>query len=857
MKAGLIRFATERPRTVYALIWALVLATAALIPQIQIDTDPENMLPEDAPARVFHNQVKADFALYDSIVVGAVAEDGIFNPQSLATMHQLTDAILKLDPVVKADLMALSTSDNITQESPGTIRFEYLMKQAPQTQAASDAIADAVARLPLLNNTLVSGDGKAAAIYVPLYNKDDSYQVAEQIRSLIADLNPSDTYYLTGLPVAENQFGHEMFVQMAISAPLAGAMIFALMWFFFRSIPLVVAPMLVAMATVIATMGTLIGMGYTVHIMSSMIAIFLMPIAVVDSVHIMSDFTDRYRAGDDAKAVIREVMADLFNPMLFTSVTSAVGFYSLMLTPIPPVQIFGAFVGSGILLAFIVSVLLVPAYVVRMKPATLVAMQARLHGQNEQGGLLARLLPRLGKFSVRQSKPIVALALVVLVFSAFGISKIQINDNPVRWFKSDHEIRIADKALNHHFAGTYDAYLVLTDTRPLLSAAQLAELQPLLAQALPNDGEAASLLEHANGEALATLISRLDDAAFASDSDAQLDAIDALLPKLEILSEQSRRFLDPALLAWMANLQDELNQSGLVGKSNALPDIVKTVNRELHSGKDSDFVLPDSAAGVAQTLLQFQSSHRPQDLWHFVSRDYRQGLIWLQLTSGDNQHMNAVIDHVDQYLSAHPLPQGLEADWAGKAYINVIWQDAMVNGMLESLLSAFVVIFVMMSLLFRSPLYGLIAMLPLSLTIAFIYGLVGWLGKDYDMPIAVLSALALGLSVDFAIHFLERTRAIHRQTGQWRQTLSLMFEEPARAISRNAIVIALGFTPLLLAPLVPYITVGVLMASIMAVSASVTLLLLPAALALLARWTLPQDTPHHNDAQTETGGSHA
>ncbi|MBY5992952.1 efflux RND transporter permease subunit [Ferrimonas balearica] len=853
MKAGLIRFATERPRTVYALIGALVLLTAALIPNIQIDTDPENMLPADDPARVFHNQVKSDFALYDSIVVGAVAEQGIFNPDSLASLHQLTNAILKLDGVVQADLMALSTSDNITQESPGTIRFEYLMREAPQTQAASDAIGDAVARLPMLDNTLVSGDGKAAAIYVPLQDKDDSYAVAERIRALIAEQAPKDTYYLTGLPVAENQFGHEMFVQMAISAPLAGAMIFALMWFFFRSLPLVVAPMLVAMATVIATMGTLIGMGYTVHIMSSMIAIFLMPIAVVDSVHIMSDFTDRYRAGKDPKAVIREVMGDLFNPMLFTSVTSAVGFYSLMLTPIPPVQIFGAFVGSGILLAFLVSILLVPAYVVRMKPATLDAMQARLHGQG-QGGLLARILPKVGRGGVRLAKPIVVVAIAALAFSAVGIGKIQINDNPVRWFKADHEIRVADKALNHHFAGTYDAYLVLTDTRALATDAEAQALGAQLATALPGDNQAASLLQAGlagDTQQLATLLSRLDDAAFDAQEATQLAAIDTAMATLEALAERSRRFLDPAVLSWITGLQEDLEASGLVGKSNALTDIVQTVNRELHSGEDADFRLPDSAAGVAQTLLQFQSSHRPQDLWHFVTRDYRQSLLWLQLTSGDNQHMNLVIDRVDAYLAAHPLPADLKADWAGKAYINVIWQDAMVSGMLESLLSAFVVIFIMMSLLFRSPLYGLVAMLPLSLTIAFIYGLVGWLGKDYDMPIAVLSALALGLSVDFAIHFLERTRALHRQTGDVRQTLALMFEEPARAISRNAIVIALGFTPLLLAPLVPYITVGVLMASIMAVSATVTLLLLPAALTLLARWALPARPNAHQ------GGSHA
>jgi len=64
--------------------------------------------------------------------------------------------------------------------------------------------------------------------------------------------------------------------------------------------------------------------------------------------------------------------------------------------------------------------------------------------------------------------------------------------------------------------------------------------------------------------------------------------------------------------------------------------------------------------------------------------------------------------------------------------------------------------------------------------------------------------------------------------------LKAMFQEPSRAITRNAIVIAIGFTPLLLSPLMPYITVGFFLASIMILSALVTLVLLPAILTLLA-----------------------
>ena len=219
-----------------------------------------------------------------------------------------------------------------------------------------------------------------------------------------------------------------------------------------------------------------------------------------------------------------------------------------------------------------------------------------------------------------------------------------------------------------------------------------------------------------------------------------------------------------------------------------------------------------------------------------VTPDFRSTAIWLQLKSGDNQDMARVIKSLDAYIVGNPLPPGVELQWAGKTYINVVWQDAMVSGMLKSLLGAFVVVFLMMAFLFRSARLGLLAMVPLSLTIVGVYGIIGWIGKDYDMPIAVLSSLTLGLSVDFAIHFIERTRAILRATRSFAQATVQIFEEPARAIARNAIVIALGFTPLFFAPLVPYITVGAFMAAIMALSAVTTLIVLPALMSWAGPW---------------------
>jgi len=806
LKQALLDFALRRPRTIYVLTLLLTLVLGLQIPRIQIDTDPENMLSADQGDRVFHNAVKDEMGLHDAIVVGLVEPDhvdGIYNPASLQALHRATERILELDGVVAQDLMALPVADNIDQAGPGTVRFEWLMAEPPETSAAALAIRGHVERLPLLEDTLASGDGRAAAIYVPILDKNESHRLSREIEEITAaasaEFGASGEWHITGLPVAEDTFGYEMFVQMGISAPLAGLAIFLLLLMFFRSLPLIIAPMIVAVVTVIATMGLLIGMGFTVHIMSSMIPIFLMPIAVVDSVHIMSQFADRYRPGRGQQETMREVMGRLFRPMLFTSVTSTVGFASLALTPIPPVQVFGAFVAFGIMLAFLLTILFIPAWVSRMKPASLEKMQAVLH-QREGDSLLARVLRRAGAMSLARGRLLLFGFAAVFAFSVVGISQIQINDNPIRWFKSDHRIRVADQVLNDHFAGTYDAWLVLDRSADTPSAEEYNEQ-----------------------------ISALEDRLFEAEGEGEEAAeIEAKIAELEEAASKARYFQRPDILRWIATLQEDLEASGLVGKSNAVPDLVKTVYRELAGGDAADFRIPDSVPGVAQALLQFQSSHRPQDLWHMVTPDFRRAVVWLQLTSGDNQDMTAVIRHVEAFLQSNPAPEGMAVQWAGKTYLNVVWQDAMVKGMVSSLAGAFVAVLVMMVVLFRSLGYGLLAMLPLTITITFIYGLIGWTGRDYDMPIAVLSALTLGLSIDFAIHFIERFRESLAEHGDFRAAIGEIFEEPARAISRNAIVIAVGFTPLLLAPLVPYITVGVFLASIMAVSAVVTLVLLPA-----------------------------
>jgi predicted RND superfamily exporter protein len=457
---------------------------------------------------------------------------------------------------------------------------------------------------------------------------------------------------------------------------------------------------------------------------------------------------------------------------------------------------------------------------------------------------LARGVALLGPKAVSAAKVTAAVTFIVLLISAVGIARIQINDNPVRWFRRNHDIRVADRVLNEHFGGTYNAFLVLEassgsdEDHAVADAIGLALERAAAAGDLDLTGEWEELHQAQTAAPHTEHLDALVDAVFSKLDEAnegEAELWDEVLVALEGAQSEAKLFQSPRALEFVAGLQEELTRSGLVGKSNSVADIVKTVHRELREGDTGYFTVPGTPAAVAQTLLSYQSSHRPDDLWHFLTPDYRAVNIWLQLKSGDNQDMVRVTEHVDRYLESNGPPDGASVGWAGLTYLNVVWQNDMVNGMLKALLGSFVVVFIMMLVLFRSLPFAILAMLPLSVTIAFIYGLIGLVGKDYDMPIAVLSALTLGLSVDFAIHFLQRARVIHAQTRNWSQTVQGLFGEPARAIARNAVVIAVGFVPLLASPLLPYNTVGLFLAAIMAVSCMVTLVLLPGVMDLLQK----------------------
>ncbi len=939
----------DKPRRIAWLMTGitLLLVSLAVLPtllpgklgplaKITVDADPENMLSPDTPVRVFHAESKARFGLHDAVIVGIVNDkhpDGVFNPATLTKLHALTAYAKTLGGVVPNDVMSLATVDSIDNGGAGTVKFEWLMEKPPTTDAEAAEIKRRATRIPFMRDTLYSGDGKALSIFIALTDKSEAHDVSVALQKKIKELGRGDdAFHIGGLPVAEATFGVEMFVQMATSAPLAMLVIFLLMWLFFRRLIVIVSPMIVAMVAALTTMALLVITGNTIHIMSSMIPIFIMPIAVLDAVHIISDFFDRYEPGKDRRSIVMSVMRHLFKPMLFTSLTTTAGFASLALTPIPPVRVFGIFVALGVMLAWLWTILFIPAFLMMIPEKKLAGFGRIAHGLPDEPS--RGMLARLNVATHRWSKLIIAGTVIGAVVSAYGISKININDNPTRWFESDHPIRIADREMNHHFAGTYEGYLSLDFDQPTYradefaavvtgaakrhrtaAAAAFAELETSIASAKAGDpldvidaldkavrakkNASADPAVRAGLEATRELLAEQYDAfedgktsplvetltsatkARAADVDAAFGQLTTTIATVATsappsaaafrktlaartdetkdgahkpiatfvadLEQMNDVFKRPDVLAYIARLQRHLESSAVVGKTNSIVDIVKTVHRDIVSGTEPDFRIPTTSRMVAQTLDQYLSSHRKDDLWHFVTPDYRHAVVWVHLNSGDNQDMEPLVAATAAWMKKNPGPVKLVAPrWFGLTYINVVWQDKMVTGMMSAFLGSFLIVLIMMIALFRSLLWGILSMIPLTVTVGFIYAMIGFVGKDYDMPVAVLSSLSLGLAVDYAIHFLVRARQLQELHGSWNLARPLVFGEPARAISRNIIVVGMGFLPLLLATLVPYQTVGILIAAILVTAGASTLIILPALLTVLEKYVFRNAGPARN-----------
>ncbi len=298
----------------------------------------------------------------------------------------------------------------------------------------------------------------------------------------------------------------------------------------------------------------------------------------------------------------------------------------------------------------------------------------------------------------------------------------------------------------------------------------------------------------------------------------------------------------PETLRYIEGLQRHLEKLPVVGKTTSVVDYVKRINRVLHDDDPKFDAVPDTADTIAQYLFLFSMSAKPSDLDNVVDYPFRKANIWVQLKTWDAAAMQHVIRAAEEYQRLNPMALDLKP--AGIAYFNLVWNHEVLWDMVKGFILALIVVFLILAFDFGSLKWALVGYVPLLFTILLIYGVVGFAGKDFDMPISVLSCLSLGMAVDFSIHFISRLRQrlaetrtdASRDLSALKEALLWTAARPGKGIVRNAVLFASAFSVMLFAPLTPYITVGAFIVSMMLLSALLTILYLPALIVLMRGW---------------------
>ncbi len=441
------------PWFVLTLVVLITFAFGSQLRRLQMDTDPKSMLPASAPVRTYNDQVENWFGIHpDVIVVGISSESGIFEPSTLARVASVTDQIARLPGVIARDLAGLGTVIDVTTSDSGMLQAHPILEQIPSDAESAKKLERQVLGNSLLVNRVISKDAKTTAIYVPIEKTASGKVVADQIKAVATHELGPERYFISGDPVARHTMGEEMFRQRRVFAPLAALIMSALLWYMFRSWRAIFNNLAVALIAIVWSMGLFGRLGIPIHILASMAPIFLIAIST-DTVHILNEFTFRRTEVPDRRQAILQTMKAVGAPILFSDLTTIAGFASLAIGPIVPARVFGLMVAFGTCVIVLLSFTLVPALLAlggdrQLSPVKLPPMRP------------SPTLAWLGQFSVAWKGRIALAGVILIVVSIVGISRVRVNNNLLAYFKSNSEIRIADRHLSKALGGTAPMYLV-------------------------------------------------------------------------------------------------------------------------------------------------------------------------------------------------------------------------------------------------------------------------------------------------------------------------------------------------------------------------------------------------------------
>lgn len=445
----LIAYGAAHP---WIVVIGLTLVTALAgtrLPQLRIHISAEGMMVENDPARLLYERVRQTFPADEGVII-FLRDDALLSAEKLGLIRDRLATINAL-PFVKKTISLFSVN-NVKMVRDEVISRPFLRTLPTTPEEAEQIRRDALGN-PFIANTLLSKDGRSMAINV-LFKPGNRGPVFDRLFTNAIDraIAPLETQLQEVFPLGpqyvREAISEKIQTDQARILPWSLAALLMALVFTLRRVNGALVPLMTAGISIVWTLAFMVLLGIPINVMTSIVPALLVIIGSTEDVHLLSEYYAGIGDGLDKGQSLDRVSRGMGTAVLLTAITTYLGFVSITANDIALLYQFGLVASTGILFNFLVTALLVPAWLRLLD-------RGRPGAQRIKPG--NRLLPRLAGALVDGVTEHPRITLVCAVLVALGAGywarAIQVDNDPLSYFDARDTLIQRANTLQENLSG--------------------------------------------------------------------------------------------------------------------------------------------------------------------------------------------------------------------------------------------------------------------------------------------------------------------------------------------------------------------------------------------------------------------
>lgn len=438
-----------------------VLATAGLLsglPGLRIDNSLESLFPEGDDRLASLSAAVGEYGTETGVVI-ALRPPAVFENDFLGVLDRLTRRISKIEGVSRA--VSLTNVGEIRAEGE-EIRIGQLIPEIPVLPDELASIRNRALADPFVVGQILSADASTAAIAVQLANLQDDEVLAgtalDEIAALL-DEEVSDPVeaHMSGIVVLFTAMNRYSVRDLLVFVPVGILVVTILLALVYRTFSGVLITLGATLLAVLWTFGLMGLCRVPITVGTTMLPVLILVISVSDAVHLISQYYEALAVGYRRRQAIEAALYKVGTPCLLTSLTTAIGFSSLLLSGLKPVRDLGLFAATGIFFAFLIFIFGVPVVLSCLEPPP-----NHVSGRLKEG-FVTRMMAFVAAMTARHPRKILWTAGLVLVLGVSGIARIRVDTKFTEYFYPGDPIMKSIRFIDEHLTGI-EPLRILLDT---------------------------------------------------------------------------------------------------------------------------------------------------------------------------------------------------------------------------------------------------------------------------------------------------------------------------------------------------------------------------------------------------------